>query len=445
MVAGIDVGSREHWVAGPQAEPDRANVRVFSSTTDGLNSLADWLVAQAVKSVAMESTSVYWIPLYELLEARGLEVLLVNARQLHNVPRRKTDMHDCQWLQVLHSCGLLRGSFHPPEEIARVRAIHRQMNSLIRERTRTVQWMQKALDQMNVQVHRAVSDLTGTTGIAIVRAIVGGERDPSKLAEHRDHRCHKSEAEIAKYLTGSWREEHVFNLGSALRLYDVLEAEIAKYNNQIDDELKRLEAHDHRAESAPPNPNSAKEKSIARDGGAPRRDTLFRATGVDLTRIDGIGVDAATTIVDELGTNLRGFPTENHFVSWLKLCPRTPMSAGKALKKKNTGGMGANRVAGVLRLAATSVGRSKTALGAYYRRISRLKDAATAVFATARKLACYVYRMLRYGQQYVDVGEKAYEEAFAQRRLKALHASAKALGYLVVPAAENPAAAAAAG
>jgi transposase len=431
-VAGIDIGSREHWVAGPQADDGKTNVRVFSSTTNGLNGVADWLVSQGVASVAMESTSVYWIPLYELLESRGLEVLLVNARQLHNVPGRKTDMHDCQWLQVLHSCGLLRGSFRPPEEIVRVRALHRQMMNLVAERTRAVQWMQKALDQMNVQVHRAVTDLTGMTGLAIVRAIVEGERDPFKLATHRDPRCHKSEAEIAAYLKGTWRDEHVFNLGSALRLFDTFEAEIARYNAQIDDELKRLETLDRGDEGPPPNPSSAKEKTIIREGSGPRRDTLFRAAGVNLTRIDGIGVDAATTIIDELGTSLQAFPTESHFISWLKLCPHTPTSAGKPLNKKKRG-LGANRVSNVLRMAATSLARSKSAVGAYYRRIARHKDGATAVFATARKLASYVYRLLRHGQPYVDIGAHAYEEAAAQRRLNALNASAKALGYSLVP------------
>ena len=210
-VAGIDIGSRQHFVAAPQREEGRANVRAFATTTSELNALADWLREQDVVSVALESTSIYWIPVYDLLESRGLEVLLVNARQLHNVPGRKTDMHDCQWIQVLHSCGLLRGSFRPGEQIARLRAIHRQLSNLVAEQTRAVQWMQKALDQMNVHVHHAVTDLTGQTGMAIVRAIVAGERRPSELAKLRDHRCQKSEAQIAEHLTGTWRAEHLFS------------------------------------------------------------------------------------------------------------------------------------------------------------------------------------------------------------------------------------------
>jgi transposase len=227
MVAGVDVGSTQHWVCGPARADGAPNVQVFGTTTLQLNELADWLVEQGVKSVAMESTYIYWIPLYELLESRGVEVVLVNARQLHNVPGRKTDFSDCQWIQLLHSCGLLRGSFRPTEAITRLRALHRQMANFVVERSRCVQRMQKALDQMNVQVHRAVAELTGTTGMAIVRAIVAGERNPARLAMHRDRRCHKSEEEIARYLTGTWREEHLFNLAASLRLYDSLQETIA--------------------------------------------------------------------------------------------------------------------------------------------------------------------------------------------------------------------------
>jgi transposase len=200
LVAGIDIGSKEHWVCGPTREDGEPNVRVFGTTTHALVELVDWLIEQGVESAAMESTSVYWIPLYELLESRGIEPVLVNARQLHNVPGRKTDFSDCQWLQVLHRCGLLRGSFRPGEAITRLRALQRQLANLVQERTRCVQWMQKALDQMNIQVHRAVTDITGDTGMAIVRAIVAGERDPARLAAHRDKRCRKSEKEIAEHL-----------------------------------------------------------------------------------------------------------------------------------------------------------------------------------------------------------------------------------------------------
>jgi transposase len=432
MVAGIDIGSREHWVCGPAHEDGTANVRVFGTTTVQLMELVDWLVAQGIKSAAMESTSVYWIALYELLESRGIEAVLVNARQLHNVPGRKTDFHDCQWIQLLHSCGLLRGSFRPDGAIVAMRAVHRQLSNLVEERTRYVQWMQKALSQMNVQVHHAVSDLAGTTGMAIVRAIVAGERDPSRLSTLRP-RCRKSAEEIARHLTGTWREEHLFNLGAALTLYDAVETQIASYEARLAATIAALQPQERKDASVPVHPNPRKEKDIRGRGDQAARTALWRFSGADLSRIDGVGTAVAQTVLTEVGPDLSAFPTEHHFVSWLRLCPRRPISGGKPLNKTRNA-LGANRIAAVLRMAATSLKRGRTALAATYRRIARHKGASVAVFAVARKLAQLIYRMLRYGQDYVDIGEQAYEQKFKARRVASLKEAARSLGYSLTEA-----------
>jgi transposase len=431
MVAGIDIGATQHWVCGPPNEDGSPNVRVFGTTTSDLDALVAWLAAQGVTSAAMESTSVYWIPLYELLESRGIEPVLVNAREFHNVPGRKTDFKDCQWLQQLHSCGLLRGSFRPTESIARLRALQRQMANLIVERSRYVQWMQKDLDQMNVQVHRALADLTGKTGLAIVRAIVAGERDPKRLAALRDTRCHKSADEIARYLTGTWREEHLFNLKENLALYDTIDKTISSYEARLFQELQALQPADRQDQPCPRHPNAKKERDTRARGDGQARTELFRFAGVDLTRIDGINAATAQIILTEIGPNVSSFPSENHFVSWLRLCPRTPISGGKPLKKRrNT--LGSNRIGGALRMGALGLSRSKTALGAAFRRTARHKGGAVAVFATARRLAVLAYRMLRFGQDYVDTGEQAYEARFEARRLASLQQTATSLGFTLV-------------
>ena len=435
-VAGIDLGSREHWVCVPSPARSGPSTQAFGTTTPELERIAAWLAAEGVESVAMESTHVYWIPLYELLESRGIEVLLVNARQLKHVPGRKTDLSDCQWLQRLHGAGLLRGSFRPGDAITRLRALHRQMGNLAQERTRCVQWIQQALDQMNVQVHRAVSDLTGQTGMAIVRAIVAGERDARQLAALRGKRCRKSEEEFARYLTGNWREEHLFNLGQALELYDTLQQQIAVYEQRLETEIRALTPEERKALPPPEHPNPAKEKSIRGRGERELRDDLFLFAEVDLTRIDGISVGTARTILTEVGLDLSAFPGEKHFVSWLRLAPRTAVSGGKPLPRKKSGGMGSNRVAAALRMAAVALQRSRSALGANFRRIARRKGYRVAVFATARKLAHLVYRMLRWGQDYVDIGEHAYELRFRQARIEGMRKAADALGYELVPQAQ---------
>jgi len=433
QVAGIDLGSCEHWVCGPSREDGKPNVQTYGTTTGQLRELADWLASQGVESVAMESTYVYWIPLHELLEERGFEVLLVNARQLKHVPGRKSDMRDCQWLQQLHACGLLRGSFRPHEAVTRLRALHRQLQNLVAQRTRFVQWIQRALDQMNVQVHRAVTDLTGQTGLAIVRAIAGGERDPQQLAKLRSPRCAKTVEEFVEYLSGNWREEHLFNLQSALELYDAVQGQVASYEQKLQQELQQQAFDDLADEECPRHPNRAKEKAIRGRGEQAVRTALYRYAAADLTRIDGISAGAACTIMTEIGPDLSAFPSEKHFTSWLGLVPRQAVSGGKPLAaKKGAGGMGATRVSNALRMAATALLRSKSALGAGLRRKARYKGMKTAIFATARKLALLVYRMLRWGQDYVDEGEAAYEQRYRQRTLANLKTSAKELGYELV-------------
>lgn len=431
-VAGIDLGSCESAGCWPDRETGELKVHCFGMTTPDLGLVVDWLETDEIESVAMESTGVYWIPLYELLVSRGFEVVLVNARQLKYVPGRKTDIQDCQWIQRLHSCGLLRGSFRPSEAICQLRALERERAGWVGQAGQAVQMMQKALDQMNVQVHRAVTDLTGQTGMAIVRAIVGGERDPFQLAALRDCRCRKSEAKMAEHLTGTWREEHLFNLAKAMEWYDFVQGQLADYDEEIGRVLGRLEAGERVDQEPGPHPNPTKQRALNKREEQERRTSLWRVSGVDLTRIDGIAAPAAQTILSEIGLDLSGFPNEKHFVSWTTLSPKTAFSAGKPLYKRRQG-TGSTRVGNVLRMAALSLRRSPSALGAYFRRIALRKGAATAVFATARKLAQLIYRMLRYGQDYADEGAEAYEARYQLKRFQSLTQAAQTMGYKLVP------------
>ena len=430
--AGIDLGSREHWVAGPPLDDNTPNVQRFGTTTPELLRLADWLKEQKVKTVAMESTGVYWIPLFEILDSRGFEVILANGRQVSHVPGRKTDMLDCQWLQLLHACGLLRGSFRPSDDICRLRALLRERNTMVDQRSDWVRRMQKSLDQMNVCVHHAVSDITGVTGMAIIRAIIDGERDPRTLAKMRDRRCKKSEDQIAEELTGNWRAEHLFNLSQALNLYDQFCQVVSEYDAQILAYIKSLQPGVNDNQSAPPPVSKSKAREIAKKGQEPMRQALYQLTGFDLTTIDGIGVDTAAVITSELGFDFSAFPDEGHFVSYLRLAPNLSISAGKKVPSKIKGTT-TSRVAGALRIAALAVRNSKTALGAYYRRISRRKGASVAVFATARKIAQIIYRLVCYGQAYIDIGAKAYEAQFNNRRLTYYTKALKDMGYKVKP------------
>ena len=433
-VAGIDLGSERHWVCAPARDGSGREVADFGATTLELLRMAEWLKERKVESVAMESTGTYWIAPHEVLEAAELEVLLVDTRQLARVPGRnkKTDPTDCEWMQRLHSCGLLRGSFRPPEEVCMLRTLVRDKGNLVAESGDWVRRMQKSLDQMNVRVHRAVSDIDGVTGMAILRAIVAGERDARKLAKLRDRRCRKSEEEIAEQLSGHWREDHLFSLEQSLKMYDAIQERIAAYEQEILRKLAAMQPEELREQPAPKVSNPEKAKAIQKRGEEPMREALYRMSGVDLTSIDAIGVETVQVVFSEYGPDLSRFPTEKEFVSHVTLAPRRPMSGGKPVRKKKKRNTASTRVAGALRMAALSLRNGSTALGAYYRKIARRIGGDVAVFATARKLATLIYRLLRWGQPYVDEGAEAYERRYREGRISAMKAKAKEFGYQLV-------------
>jgi transposase len=430
-VAGIDIGSREMFVCGPADRQGRREMRVFATTTEQIQECVRWLKQQEVRSVAMESTGVYWIPVLEIMESSGLEVLLVDTRPLSRVPGRKTDAEDCQWLQTLHSHGLLRGAYRPSEQISELRTIVRQKAVLVRQQADWIRRMHQCLDQMNVRVHHAVKDTQGATGMAMLRAIVAGERDPRSLVKLRDPGCQKSAAEMVELLTGNWRSDHLFNLKQHMAMYDSAASQIAVYEEEIQRRMQEVTPAGRKDAKAPPLANMEKRKTMKRRDQEGKRQALYRAMGVDLTTIDGIGVETTEVIMSEYGTEMSKFSTEAEFVKHTGLAPHRPVSGGKVLKDKRKKQKG-TRTAEALRNAASSLKHSRSALGAYYRRIARRKDSGVAVFATARKLGELVYRMLRYGQAYVDVGQAEYEKRYEQTRIRALTSTANQMGYNLV-------------
>jgi transposase len=423
--AGIDVGGSSHWVAVPRHTCDDP-VREFGAMTDDLNAMADWLIACGVDAVALESTGVYWIPVYEVLEQRGLKVFLVDARQMKYVPGRKSDVQDCQWLQRLMSQGYLRAAFRPGEGVCVVRAVARQREVLLVAQASWVQRMQKALVQMNIQLTEVLTDVMGTTGQAIIRAIVAGERDPKVLARHRHGRVKASEHDIAKALTGNWRDEHLFVLCQAVAMYD----DIGKYLSECDAKLQGLLSQRGLAKvdlgKAPRVGSKARAEFDARQ-------TLADWAGADITRINGLGLAAATKILSEIGPEVSRFANVKHFCSWLGLCPGTKISGGKVLSAKTK--RSANRVRQALKMAAMSLSHSDSALGAFYRRMCARMDKPRANTATAHKLARMVYFMLTRGEAYVDQGQQHYEEQQRQRSIAALKRRAATLGFAVMPKA----------
>lgn len=424
--AGIDVGGTAHYVAVPN-EAAVESVRQFGVYTRDLHALADWLKACGVKIVAMESTGVYWIPLYELLESRGFEVMLVDARQVKNVSGRKSDVLDCQWMQQLLSYGLLKAAFRPQEQFCQLREFNRLRTRLLVDQGRSVQHMQKAMTLMNIQLSQAISDVAGVTGQKIVRAILAGERDPMVLAAYRDSRIKASEEEIAASLQGTWKAEHLLALKQAMGRYDFFAEQLQECDQQIEAVMQQLQAHTKEL---------AKGKKRSKAKNAPKfnlRERLLKMCGVDVTRIDGIDETTALNVVSEVGTDLSRFPSDKHFASWLGLCPGTRISGGKVLGSKTKHSV--NRAAQAFRQAAAALRSSKSALGAYYRRLCARMDKAKAVTAAAHKLARLFYALLTKGQEYVDQGQQYYEERYRQRVISQLQRRAQSLGMALVPTA----------
>jgi len=427
--AGIDVGNSKHYVA---VSPDscaegESCVRHFDTFTCDLLQIADWLAAHHVTTVALESTGIYWIPLFEVLESRGFEVCLVDTRRLKSVPGRKSDVKDCQWLQQLHTFGLLHSAFRPNEEICVLRTYLRQREMLIANAGQHIQHMQKALQQMNIKLSNVLSDITGTSGMLIIQAILDGERNPVKLAKHRDRRCKNSEETIAKSLVGNWRADHLFELRQAVELVRFYQQKMADCDREIETWLQTITPK--QVEQSPLPPKKAKKNPHSPDFDA--RSLLYRAIGVDLTLIPGIEANTAMKVIGEIGRDINRWPTVKHFASWLCLCPGNKTSGGRVLNSRTRSSN--NRAATALRLAAQSLERTKTALGAFFRRIKIRKGAPKAVTATAHKLAQLIYFMLKKGETYVDIGQDAYEQRYQARVVESVRRRAAQLGYYLVP------------
>jgi transposase len=431
--AGIDIGAREHFVAVPPGRCEEP-VRPFSALTPGLHELADWLSTCGVTTVAMESTGVYWVPLYEILEARGINVQLVNARHVRNVPGRKSDVIDCQWLLKLHTFGLLRGSFRPTAQIAALRSYLRHRDNLVDGASIQVQHMHKALTLMNVQLHTVISDITGNTGMAIIRAIVGGERDAKKLATFRDGHCRASTQTIAASLMGNFQAEHMLALKQALDLYDTYQRLIADCDTAANGVLEELTQH---LKTERPALVEKAKKRHKRDPAIDFRSPAYFLTGVDLTAIPGISAYSAISIIAEIGTDMSKWPTEKEFGSWLRLSPRANITGGRATDTRTMPGV--SRAAELFRTAAVCAGKTATSIGAFYRRMALRRGSGRAVVATAYKIARTVYAMLKNGTPFTKVNDTTYNEQQRQHAIKRLKRSAHSLGFELAPTSAAPA------
>jgi len=425
--AGIDVGLESLYVAVPTGR-DEESVREFGTYTPDILEMVAWLKQCGVETVAMESTGVYWIPVYEMLESAGFEVYLVNARHVKNVTGRKSDVVDCQWLQQLHTYGLLQASFRPAEEIAALRAVVRQREMLIQYRAAHIQHMQKALQQMNLQLTQVLSDIVGVTGMKIMRAIIAGEYDPHKLAAYRNGNCKHSEADIAKALTGNYRPEHLFALKQAVALFDFYGQQIAACDVQLETMYQQLEpAAAPVADLAPQQQKTRRKNQTHFD----LRKQLHRLLGIDLTEVDGFDSLTVQTLVSEIGTDVDAWPTIKHFTSWLALSPNNKITGGKVRGRHTK--KSSNRANTAFRLAAQSVARSDSAVGAFYRRKRAHLGPAKAIVATAHKLARIFYVILQRREPYQDPGASYYEEQYRQRAIRNLQRKAAILGLQLEP------------
>jgi transposase len=424
---GLDIGASEIWACVP-ADRDEEAVRRFDTFTPDLYALADWLAICGVTTVAMESTGIYWIPIYEILESRGMTVCLVNAQATKNVSGRKSDVLDCQWIQQLHTYGLLAASFRPPADICVLRSYVRQRESLLQQRAREIQHMQKALHLMNLKLTTVMTDLTGLTGMQIIRAILAGERDPIELSRFRDPRCKSSEADIAKALTGNYQPEHLFALRQAVEGLDFYTQQLAACDDEIASHYAVFQPQVDLLEQPLPD---AKRRQRPNHPTYDLRTHLYLTVGVDLTAVNGIDVLLAQDILAEIGTDMSKWQTEKHFASWLGLSPNNKSSAGKVFSRhtKST----SNRAATAFRLAAQSASRTQSALGAFYRRIKAKHGAPVAITATAHKMARIVYQMLKHRTPYADPGVDAYLDQQRQRALRSLRRLANKLGFQVIP------------
>jgi transposase len=427
QAAGIDVGSAEHWVCVPTGRAE-SNVRSFGCFTPDLQAMAEWLKRCGVTTVAMESTGVYWIPVFQILESAGLEVKLVNAHHLKTVPGRKSDVLDCQWLQKLHTYGLLAGSFRPDDQVCVLRSYVRQRERLIQSAVVHIQRMQHALIQMNLHLHKVISDITGLTGMSIIRAIVAGERNPQALAALKHSRTRSSQDEIAKALSGKYWAELVFILQQELALYDLHQQQIAACDRQIEQCLMSFDA---KTDQPPPSVKNKRRKTTQNAPAFDLRGQLYRVSGIDFTQMNGLDALSVQTILSEVGLDSKRFPSVKHFCSWLGLCPGTRITGGKPLSSQTRSVV--NRATNAFWLAAQSVSHSHSALGAFYRRLRSRLGAPKAITATAHKIARLFYKLWSTGETYADPGSDYYEQKYRERLVKHLKKTAQSLGFEVVP------------